>query len=303
MDLRGAHVLAARQFGALTVEQAKEFGLTPTFIRHRLDTGQWQRPMRGLIMLTDSDNSLVGRCVGAILLMRPDDAVVSHLTAARLHKLDGIPLPTPTEPVHLTLPREQTRTQRSGIRLHYSRLDPGDVTVIQGVRLTSIARTLVDLALTTDRPTAVCAAESALRLGHDIGDLRSLMRGRRGSKRAAAWWDDVDARAKTPIETRARLPLIDAGLAPDELQHEIVVDTGLTLEVDMAYKAARLAVETDGRDSHSDPKQFAWDRRRWILLQQAGWTVVIFTWGDVMRPFYVVQTVRRALEHTDSRAI
>jgi hypothetical protein len=303
MDLRGAQALAAQQFGALTVEQAKQFGLTPTFIRHRVDTGQWQRPMRGVILLTDSDNTLVGRCVGAMQLMQPDNAVVSHLTAARLHKLEGIPLPAPDEPIHLTLPREQTRTQRPGVRLHYSRLGVDDVTVIQGVLLTSIARTLVDLALTTDRPTAVCAAESALRQGHDLGDLRALMRGRRGSKRAARWWDDVDARAKTPIETRARLPLIDAGLAPDELQHKVVVDGGLTLEIDMAYKGARLAVETDGRDSHSDPRQFEWDRRRWILLQQAGWTVVIFTWGDVLRPFYVVQTVRRALERLDSRAV
>ena len=295
--------MAAQQFGALTVDQARDFGVTPAFIRHRLETGQWQRPMRGLILLSDSDNTLVGRCVGAMLLLEPDHAVVSHLTAARLHKLDGIPRPKDSEPVHLTLPREQTRTQRPGVRLHYSRLDEKDITVIQGVRLTSIARTLVDLALTTDRVTAVCAAESALRLGHDIGDLRSLMRGRRGSKRARGWWGDVDPRAKTPIETRARLPLIDAGLAPDELQHEVVVDSGLTLTIDMAYKAPRLAVETDGRDAHSDPRQFAWDRRRWILLQQAGWTVIIFTWGDVMRPFYVVQTVRRALERAEIRAV
>src|SRR3569623_533838 len=105
MDLRGAQTLAGQQFGAVTLEQAKDFGLTPALIRHRLDTGQWQRPMRGLILLTDSDNTLVGRCVGAMLLLRPDDSVVSPLPAARLHRLQGIPLPTSAATILLTFPR------------------------------------------------------------------------------------------------------------------------------------------------------------------------------------------------------
>jgi hypothetical protein len=194
----------------------------------------------------------------------------------------------------LTRPLEVGRARRTGIRQKWSALPADDIVDIDGLLVTSIARTAVDIALMSDRETAVCVIESAMRRGVSLAEMKSLVASRRGRRRLEEWWNLADARSANPLETRARLPLIDAGIPPDELQFP--VDVGeLILYVDMAYKERKVAIETDGRDPHLARQQFIWDRRKWTLLRESGWIVVHLTWADVHRPFYVVQTVRRAL--------
>jgi very-short-patch-repair endonuclease len=108
-------------------------------------------------------------------------------------------------------------------------------------------------------------------------------------------------RSKTPLETRVRLPLIDNGLTPDALQYPITIEGILIAELDMAFLKEKVAVEADGRDPHSQPGQFVWDRRRLNQLQALGWTVVIFTWADTYRPRYIANTVADALSTARKR--
>ena len=136
--------------------------------------------------------------------------------------------------------------------------------------VTGVDRTLVDLALTTDRATAVSAAESAMRTGHLLGDLRAIARGRHGAAQISAWWPLADVRAATPLETRTRLPLVDAGLAPDEPQYPAVIDGEVIAVLDMSCIVRRVAVEADGREPHMARQQFNHDRRRLVRLQEAG---------------------------------
>jgi very-short-patch-repair endonuclease len=66
--------------------------------------------------------------------------------------------------------------------------------------------------------------------------------------------------------------------------------------LDMAWPSRRLAVEADGRERHDKPEALYRDRRRQNDVELAGWTVLRFTWNDVMRhPNWVVAQVRRAL--------
>jgi hypothetical protein len=108
------------------------------------------------------------------------------------------------------------------------------------------------------------------------------------------WWGLVEPASANRLETCARLHLIDGGLPPDAVQYPIYQQGRQIAVVDMAYLDEQVAVETDGREPHSQPDQFTWDRRRRNLLQEAGWKIVIFTRADMRNPAYLQQTVRKA---------
>ena len=116
-------------------------------------------------------------------------------------------------------------------------------------------------------------------------------------------WSLADARAQTPIETRVRLPLVDAGIGPLVTQYAISQAGILIAEIDLALPHDAVAVEADGREDHEDERGFVWDRRRDVLLAEAGWEVVRFSWEDALRPAYVVRTVRRAIDRQRRRAL
>ena len=286
--------LAGAQHGVLTVGQARECGLSRDAIRHRVERSDWVAPFRGVLIVGPVTDELRTQTQAAQFAVGPELAVASHATAVHLHGLDGLPKHKPSDRIWLTPPLDVGRAQRTGITQKWSAVPADEIVEVDGLLVTSIARTAVDIALMSDRETAVCVIESAMRRGVSLAEMKSLVVSRRGRRRLEEWWDLADARSANPLETRARLPLVDAGIPPDELQFP--VDVGeLILYVDMAYKERKVAIETDGRDPHLARAQFVWDRRRWTLLREAGWIVVHLTWEDVRRPFYVVQTVQPAL--------
>jgi very-short-patch-repair endonuclease len=106
----------------------------------------------------------------------------------------------------------------------------------------------------------------------------------------------VQPSAQTPVETLVRLPLVDAGVGPLELQYEVTTSSVIKLAtIDLALPLYRIGLEADGRD-HDDDATFVWDRRRDVLLAEAGWIIIRFSWQDALRPAYVLQTVNRAIE-------
>jgi very-short-patch-repair endonuclease len=94
-----------------------------------------------------------------------------------------------------------------------------------------------------------------------------------------------------------RLLLIRAGLAPETLQLELFEANGrVYARLDMAWPSVKVAVEADGREHHDAPEALYRDRVRGNALALAGWTVLRFTWADlVRRPQWIVEQVRRAL--------
>jgi hypothetical protein len=146
--------------------------------------------------------------------------VISHVTAGRLQEMDGLPLARLNEPIWVTRQLADTATQRRGLVQRWSDIAPDDIVDLDGLRVTSVVRTATDLALHANRLDAVCFMESAMRLGASLDQLQHLASGRRGKRRPAPWWELADVRSENPLETRVRLHLIDADLAPDELQYE-----------------------------------------------------------------------------------
>jgi hypothetical protein len=105
--------------------------------------------------------------------------------------------------------------------------------------------------------------------------------GRRGIVAVRELLLHADPRAESPMESEARLAMIDGGLPIPELQYEIVDGNGDLRRVDFAWPDHRLAVEYDGVDWHSEPDAIRRDRRRQAAIQDIGWTVMAIVFDDV----------------------
>jgi hypothetical protein len=102
--------------------------------------------------------------------------------------------------------------------------------------------------------------------------------------------------AESPMESEARLVMLDGGLPPPVLQYEVVDLNGRTWRLDFAWPESRVAAEYDGVDWHSGPEAFLRDRQRTAALLDLGWVVVPIIAGDVRyRPAELVARIRRRL--------
>jgi hypothetical protein len=209
----------------------------------------------------------------AALLALPD-SVLSHQTAAALWRLRPSRGRT-----HITVPR-RPGFRRPDIVIHRVRaLDPRDVTRRDSFRVTTVARTLLDLAETlqpTDLHRAFEAAETEgvldLRAIHDLMD-RS--RGRHGLRPLRALLEQTRApepAARSELE-RLFLDLCHEHGIPRPLVNSLVEGH----EVDACWPEAKLIIELDGHRFHGTRTAFERDRARDTALQLAGYRVVRIT--------------------------
>ena len=104
-----------------------------------------------------------------------------------------------------------------------------------------------------------------------------------GADRLAEVLRLADPRSESPMETRLRLLLHDAGVPAAVPQFEVRTELGrLVGRVDLGWPGLRLAVEYDG-DQHRERDQFRRDVERLNALRMAGWTVLRLTADDVLR--------------------
>ena len=176
--------------------------------------------------------------------------VVSHLSAAFLHGLPLVAVGTP--PVHLTR-IAANGARRSKVReVHSALLSDDEVVVIDGLRVTSAARTLVDIGCwCPGGRTVVAAADAALhsRLVSpaSLAEALDLARGRHGLGRARTRLRFADGRAESPGESVLRWVMVQYGLPAPELQLEVFTPMGrFVARVDLAYPEEGLVVEFDG---------------------------------------------------------
>jgi hypothetical protein len=105
--------------------------------------------------------------------------------------------------------------------------------------------------------------------------------GRRGIVAVRELLPLADARAESPMESEARLAMIDGGLPIPELQYEIIDGNGELRRVDFAWPEQRVAVEYEGLDWHSGPDAMRKDRKRQAALQDVDWIVIPIVFEDV----------------------
>jgi very-short-patch-repair endonuclease len=201
---------------------------------------------------------------------------LSHRSAAVLWGiLDG----SPTR-VDVSVPRQ--RAGRDGIRPHTAALAADERTVHAGIPVTTVARTLLDLAAVLYPHALNRALEraEALRLA-DQTSLVALMdrhRGRRGTANLKAAMKEGLRPAVTESELERRfLAFVEqAGLARPRINLWLQIG-GDWLEVDCAWPDKRVIVELDSRAYHQTTAAFERDRRRDRQLQVAGWRAIRVT--------------------------
>jgi very-short-patch-repair endonuclease len=289
--------LARRQWGVVSVEQLRALGFGRSAVTRRVRAGRLHRLYLGVYAVGHVHLSREGRRLAAVLACG-EGAVLSHRSAAAHWGL----LQTSQARVDVTARRGRRRVE--GIRLHWSRsLAAQDTTTRQGIPITSIARTLLDLAATVrpDRLERALAQAERLQLYDQaaIADVLSRSNGHRG--RAAL----ARATAREPRLTRSELEAIflrlvrQAGLPEPQSNLPLAALDHPRLEPDFYWPTHRLVVETDGWETHGTHAAFQTDRRRDASLVAAGWRVMRFTYDDVV---HEGPTVVRRLRATTARA-
>jgi hypothetical protein len=167
-----------------------------------------------------------------------------------------------------------------------------DITVIDGLPVTRLARTLVDCAADLPRLEAVAAADQILRAGIDSEALAEALEPVHGERlrRANATLLAADPRSESPMESWTRCLIGDAGLPAPVPQLRVRTPNGRAKFLDLGWEQWRVGVEYDGMGTHLGLAAESGDRRRHQVLRSLGWEVMVLTASDVMehpRPWLI----------------
>ena len=231
----------------------------------------------------------------------PPDAVFAGATAAWIHGLDF----HPTNPVEIVVPHGSGIRSRPGLSVRRCEIPSCETVTVRGLRATTLPRTLLDLCVRWLAVEALVAIDMAIHLG--LTDAAALSRhadathGRAGARRLRSL-AEIAAGAESPMETRLRWLLIQAGLPRPEVQTDLHdSEDRFVGRADLYYPAARLVLEYDGGNHR---ERLVEDDRRQNLLINAGFRLLRFTAADIHgRPDIVVAQVRAALGAAPQRTV
>ena len=296
----------SRQGGVFTAQQAYSAGASPSEVQEARRRRDLVSLRRGIYAVTAAYEALddAGRyrlATHAALLALKSPTALSHVTAAQWDGLDLL-RPDLTE-LHVTRPELRASRREAGIHHHPGALPVGHVEVVRGARVTSALRTAVDLARTSGFAEGLAAADSALRRGYEPAQLLDVLdtcRAWPGARQAGRVVAEADGRAANPGESWSRAILIQAGLAPTDLQVEVRDRDGLVGYADFGWLPLRVLGEFDGRGKYGVDATGAADavwheKLREDRLRARGFIVVRWTWADLLAPYGFLGRIHRAL--------
>ena len=233
------------------------------------------RVWRGVYALAEPD--LLTRLRALDLLVgRP--AVACMHTAAALYGFDT----EEAESVHVLDPGFRLRPT-SGLVVHQR--DGAPLRLVASRRATSPAWTAVEVARVLTRPRALATLDAALHSRWcgpaELADAVDRQRGRRGIVAVRDLVPIADGRAESPMESEARLAMLDYGLPCPALQHPIVGRDGTSWRVDFAWPEARVAAEYQGAPWHVGPAAMRNDAKRFAGIQEVDWLLIPVIATDV----------------------
>ncbi len=270
----GLAALAEAQFGVVTSAQLVALGFSSSAISRMVGSGRLVPLYRGVYAVGHAQLLARGRWLAAVLACG-EGAALSHTKSASLSDLRNCERSL----VDVTV-AGRTRSGQRGIRLHRVRhLHPDDVTEIDGIRVTTIARTLLDLCDVLPAIQVRRAFEKAERM--DRLDYRALRlvaeraHGRRALKvflPLIAEDHSPAARAKSDLEARF-LDFVRERDLPTPAVNSLVGGH----EVDAHWSGTKLVVELDSWEFHRNKRSFHADRRKWLHLRSQGFDVLVVT--------------------------
>lgn len=249
-------------------------------VRSALASGRIRRVAKGVYALPEAPPALTAA--------RSHGGVVSHLSAAQHW---GLGIINPPALPHVTLDPSRVR-RRTGLPciLHWASVPALD-------DVTTPVRTVLDCLRTLSLGEALAVADSALRSGcveqDELLDAAGRLRGphRRRIFEVAAL---ADGRSESVLESALRALLIERGVE-GFVPQVVVQDSGFSARLDLANPALRVGLEAEGFEYHGTRRALVKDCRRHVNLTIRGWTILRFTWEDVMFDGeWVVDAVERA---------
>lgn len=302
---------SGRLAGIVTTVELNRAGVTESRLRWLVKQGVLVSLGRGVYaraadarQLTLARNGASALRVATAVAVVGSQAVGSHRDAAAIHGLDLLGRGD-SGVVAITRPPGATgsKTSRPGVRLHIVGLPPAHRTVRLGAPVTSVARTVVDLARTTPFAEGVVVADSALR-GRQatIADLNEVVAACArwpGIARARQVVEFADARSESAFESISRVAFAQGGLPPPELQVWVGAQGKVIAPVDFLWREYATIAEADGAIKYADPERAKLQLQRDAELREAGFEVVHFTWQDLhINPAQVLRSIRAAFRRS-----
>ncbi|MBO0681079.1 hypothetical protein JRC04_26730 [Mycolicibacterium sp. S2-37] len=258
---------------------------------HRSDLRRWYRPIfRGVYVPKRSDLTLYDRALGA-WLTSDRRGVVTGVAASALHGADWVDA---VEPIEILI---KERRKQAGLIVRMDEYSADEVTTVDGIAVTTRARTAFDLGRHQPRYRSIARLDALMRAApFDTNDVSTIMRRYgpvRGVRQLRELLPLVDHGAASPKESWLRLLLVDAGLPTPETQIPILDEADEPFAfVDMGWRELQLAVEYDGDQHRTSRPQYVKDMRRLERIARHGWEVIRVIAED--RPAAVLARIREA---------
>jgi very-short-patch-repair endonuclease len=285
--------LATHQAGVVARRQLTTLGIGRGAVEHRVAAGRLQHVPghRGVFTVGHAARGPRSAPWAAYPALG-SQAIVSHRSAAWLRGLRGRP-----ERAELTVLGDVRR--RGAFRVHRTSWLPADhATDVDGLRVATLARLLLDLAATGPPRHVERAVDQAEVMG--ILDVRPILRlldeaGRRPgvpALRAILGRDNAGSTLSDSDLGEMLLAIIRGAGLPEPRQQMWVCG----YRPDFCWPSERLIAEADGAATHGTRRGHAHDTRRDVALTIAGWTVLRFAYTHIVSdPQYVAEAIRRAL--------
>lgn len=242
--------------------------------RHELRT-RFRAIHRDIYVARDARPTALLRAKAAWLRSR-GHGVLAGFSASAFHGARWIDPSLPAYVIDIN-----NRRPTRGIVTWADAIEDDEICSIGEIRLTTPARTAVDLACKFPEDTAVAAIDALARAAHlkvaDIEQAAERHTGRKGIRQARATIALVDPGAESPQETWLRLLVIRAGYPRPQTQYPVYNEYGALIgDVDLAWPELKIALEYEGRH-HTDPEQLRKDIQRVDAMVETGWIVIRVT--------------------------
>lgn len=295
---RGLADLAQRQHGVVARRQLAALGIGAGAIKARLRLGQLQGIHRGVYSVGHQRLTMRGVWLAAVLASG-EGALLSHRSAAALWGL----MRSRWSPVDVT--SLHGRSGRNGILLHRSRVDVDEHAVEAGIPVTSLPRTLLDLAEVLDEDGLRRAFEEADRLKLLQMPALDQVCARAGRRKGLVALRRLIDAAREPVFVRSPLENRFAEFHRKHLADLPAPLTNISIldhEVDAYWPGHRLVVEMDSWAFHAHRAAFERDRARDAEMQAAGYQVIRLTHRQLETEAPRISTQLRKMLGTDRPA-
>ncbi|MDX6690864.1 MAG: hypothetical protein QOG15_2321 [Solirubrobacteraceae bacterium] len=270
-------MLASEQHSVVARRQLMAVGFGRHAVTQLIDRGRLHLVHRGVYAVGHPRLTRKGRWMAAVLAAGPG-AALSHRSAGALRRLCA------ERSTLCEVSRAVACRQRPGIRIHHAPLPQDEIERVDGIPVTTVARTLLDLAADLSRRQLERAMNEAEinRLG-DRTALRTLVDRYPTRAGTATLRTILNAGSAAGAPTRNDFESdFLAFLRDHDLPRPLVNHQIRTIgECDFVWPAARLVVELDGFETHRTRYAFESDRARDRALHVAGWRVIRITWRQL----------------------